>query len=207
MVPPTAPASETGVPERIEYELDSIGHDLWSIDGADDALDNILSKLSLLKAQVEVQKTLQCTANMLRQHTGNGALPKQQATKVKHMVRFVFRKASRGGERHRQLRQLDCDALKLCALSYTTDEIVRMEEPKFKLVYTYVAEFMHRRQLSTLLYRPDVDKAVDTKFEDPEDHESFEEFLKSTKHDPLYQAKANRNSTCRPPSNRTETEV
>jgi hypothetical protein len=191
MTTPTTPSLTNALLERIECELDKIGQDLWKVDGADDALNSVLSKLSLLKAQVEVQKSLQCTANLLRQYPSSRALPKQQATKVKHLIRFVFRTESRGGERHKQLRQLDCDALKLCGLSYTTEDFAKMDEPKFKLILTHAAEFLHRRKLSILLYRPDVDRAVDAKFEDPDDQESFEEFLKSAQHDPRYQPEAN----------------
>jgi len=101
----------------------------------------------LLKAQLEVQKSLQATANLLRRVLSEKALPKQQATKVKHLVRFAFRKNSRqellgrgkeGKEdkegRHRKLRKLDCDTLKLCGLSYTTEEIVKLGDAEFEIL-------------------------------------------------------------------------
>lgn len=167
--------------ERLEGDVDRIRQDLWAVDSSDDALDKVLAKISLLKAQVEMQKSLQITANLLRSQPSGKALPKQQATKVKHLIRFVFRKESRGGGRHKQLRQMDCEALKLCGLTYTTEDIVKMDDEKFELVRIHTADFMLRRQLSSLLYRPDVDKAVDAEVEEPDDQELLDEFIKSRK--------------------------
>lgn len=187
---------------RIERDLSKMGDELWNIDGPDDILDTVLKRLLLLKAQLEVQKSLQATANLLRHIPSDKALPKQRATKVKHLVRFTLRKNSRqellergaegdggdgggGGEegRHRKLRKLDCDALKLCGLSYTTDEIVKMGDTEFEVLQKRVVDFISHRNLSYLLYRPDVDKAVDSKLEDPEDDELFDVFMQSTQCD------------------------
>jgi hypothetical protein len=182
-----------GLLARIERDLSKLGEELWNVDGPDDILDKVLKTLLLLKAQLEVQRSLQATANLLRQLPSDKALPKQRATKVKHLVRFTFRKNSRqellargeegeeGEEgRHRKLRKLDCDALKLCGLSYTTEEIVKMGDAEFEILQKRVAEFISHRNLSYLLYRPDVDKAVDSRLEDPEDDESFDKFMQST---------------------------
>ncbi|KIW38198.1 uncharacterized protein PV06_10144 [Exophiala oligosperma] len=186
---------------RIERDLCKIGEEIWNIDGPDDVVDKVLERLSLLKAQLEVQKSLQATANLLRRVPSDKALPKQQATKVKHLVRFAFRKNSRqellergkeGKEgkkdkgdkgdkegRHQKLRKLDCDALKLCGLSYTTEEIVKLGDAEFEILQKRAEEFICHRNLSYLLYRPDVDKAIDSKLEDPEDDESFDKFMQS----------------------------
>jgi hypothetical protein len=183
---------------RIERDLSKMGEELWNFDGPDD-LNGVLRKVSLLKAQLEVQKSLQATANLLRRQPCDTALPKQQATKVKHLIRFAFRKNSRqellerGKEdkeekenkevkegRHRKLRKLDCDALKLCGLSYTTEEIVKLGDAEFEILEKRAAEFISHRNLSYLLYRPDVDKAVDSKLEDPEDDELFDKFMQCT---------------------------
>lgn len=168
--------------ERIERDLDRIGNELWNIDGPDDCRDALLKKLSSLKAQVEVQIALQATASLLRREPPHKALPKQQATKIKHLVRFVFRKDSRGGSRHKQLRDLDCDTLKFCGLAYTTEEITKMDDMKFSILRSGAAEFVHRRGLPRLLYRTDVDKAVNAKFEDPDDDGSFEKFFQGTQY-------------------------
>ncbi|CZS94284.1 uncharacterized protein RCO7_10332 [Rhynchosporium graminicola] len=175
--------------ERIERELCRMGKELWNIDSPDDFFDKVFERLSILKAQLEVQRSLQATANLLRRVPGNKALPKQQAMKVRHLVRFAFRKNSRqelpgrgkkGKEgRHRKLRKLDCDALKLCGLSYTTEEIVKLGNAEFEILQERTEEFIHHRNLSCLLYRPDVDKAVDSRLEDPEDDESFDKFMQT----------------------------
>jgi hypothetical protein len=188
---------------RIERDLSKVGEELWNIDGPDD-LNGVLRKVSLLKAQLEVQKSLQATANLLRRQPCDKALPKQQATKVKHLIRLAFRKNSRqellergeDGEegkegRHRKLRKLDCDALKLCGLSYTTEEIVKLGDAEFEILEKRAAEFISHRNLSYLLYRPDVDKAVDSKLEDPEDDELFDKFMQSTQYGFLKQTEAN----------------
>lgn len=178
---------------RIERDLCNLREELWSIDSPDDVLNGVLEMVLLLKAQLEVQKSLQATANLLRRQPSDKALPKQQATKVKHLIRFAFRKNSRqellerseeGKERkedrRRKLRKLDCDALKLCGLSYTTEEIVKLGDVEFEILQKRVAEFISYRNLSYLLYRPDVDKAVDSKLEDPDDDESFDKFMQCT---------------------------
>ncbi len=165
---------------KIENELARIGQELWQIDGSDEALDMVLRGVSRLKAQVEVQKSLQITANLLRKQPISKALPRQQATKVKHFVRFVFRKQSRGGDRPEELRKLPCDAVKLCGLSYTTEEIVKLDNLKFEFLKHNVAEFLRQRSLSRLLHRADIDKAVDARVETVDDYEAYESFIQGT---------------------------
>jgi hypothetical protein len=128
---------------------------------------------------------------LLQRQPSDKALLKQQATKVKHFIRFVFRKESRGEGRHRQLRNLDCDALKFCGLSYTTEDIVKLGDVEFEILQNRIAEFIHHRNISHLLYRPDVDKAVDAKLEDPKDDELFDKFMQCTQCGFLKQTKAN----------------
>lgn len=119
---------------RVERDLCSLGEELWKFDGPDDSLDRVLERISLLRAQLNVQKSLQPVANLLRQQTINKALPNQKATKVKHLLRFVFRKSDRGDSRHKLLRDVDCDALKFCGLSYTTEEILKLDLAEFDIV-------------------------------------------------------------------------
>lgn len=189
---------------RIERDLCKMGQEIWNIDGPDDVVDKVLERLSLLKAQLEVQESLQATANLLRRVPSDKALPKQQATKVKHLVRFAFRKnrrqellerAKEGKEdkegRHLKLRKLDCDALKLCGLSYTTEEIVKLGDAEFEILQKHAEEFICHHNLSYLLYRSDVDKAVDSKLEDPEDNDSFDKFMQCIHFGFLKQTKAN----------------
>ena len=177
--------------ERIKRDLCKMGEELWNIDGPDNVFDEVLEKFSLLEAQLKVQKSLQATANLLRGQPSDKALPKQQATKVKHFIRFVYRKDSRGKVRHSQLRNLDCDALKFCGLSYTTEEIVKLSDAEFEILQKCIVKFINHHNLSHLLYRPDVDKAVDAKFEDPEDADSFKKFIQCTQCDFSKQTEAN----------------
>ncbi|PMD60552.1 uncharacterized protein K444DRAFT_395090 [Hyaloscypha bicolor E] len=124
---------------RIERNLCKMGEELWNINGP----DNIINK-----------RSLQATANLLQRVPSNKALPKQQATKVKHLVRFAFRKNShqelpeRGKEgkegRYRKLRKLDCNTLKLYGLSYTTEEII-------KLVYTARRLLIRKRKYDIII--------------------------------------------------------
>ncbi|KAK4182423.1 hypothetical protein QBC35DRAFT_509998 [Podospora australis] len=120
--------------ESIERDLDKIG-ELWDFDIPDGTLDRISQKLSSLKAQVGVQKSLQATANLLRQQQDGKALPKQRARGVRNLISFVFgEKKSRGRARHKQLRAWDCNALKFLGLSYSIEEIVKMEDAAFELL-------------------------------------------------------------------------
>lgn len=59
-------------------------------------------------------------------------------------------------------------------------EIVKLGNAEFEILQKRAAEFISHRDLSQLLYRPDVDKAVDSKLEDPEDDEEFDKFLQCT---------------------------
>ena len=50
--------------------------------------------------------------------------------------------------RHKQLRDLDCNALKFIGLSYTTEEIAKMDDEAFEVLRDRGAEFFQRRELS-----------------------------------------------------------
>ncbi|OAQ59500.1 hypothetical protein VFPBJ_11612 [Purpureocillium lilacinum] len=52
-----------------------------------------------------------------------------------------------------------------------------MEDDTFKILLERGVEFFQRRELSRFLHRPDVDKAVDAKFEDPDDDGLYEKFI------------------------------
>jgi hypothetical protein len=165
--------------KRIERDLCSIGEELWKVDGQDDVLDGVLKEISLLKAQLNVQKSLQPIANLLRRQPMKRALPNQKATKVKRFIRFIFRKGS-GEDRYKELRNLDCDVLKFCGLTYTVEELVKLDDAEFDILKRGAADFVRHRNLSSLLYRPDVDKAVESTFEDPDDEDLYDKFLNGT---------------------------
>lgn len=176
---------------RVEQDLENLGEELWNVDGPDDLLDRVLEKTSLLKAQLNVQKSLQPVANLLRQHPTKKALPKQKATKVKHLIRFAFRKNDRGDSRHKRLRDVDCDVLKFCGLSYTTEEILKLDHAELDILVRRAVDFMRHRNLSSVLYRRDVDKAVESTFEDPENESEYHSFMQGMRRAPKVDSQSN----------------
>jgi hypothetical protein len=57
------------------------------------------------------------------------------------------------------------------------EEIVKLSDIEFKILQKRVEEFIYHRNLSYLLYHPDMDKVVDSKLEDPENDKSFNKFM------------------------------
>jgi hypothetical protein len=86
------------LPETERY-LTDLRTNLWRYDGPDLDFDGVLQKISLLKTQLEIQKILQATATSLRRHSGETSLPNQQASRVKHFIKFVFEKTDREKEK------------------------------------------------------------------------------------------------------------
>lgn len=170
--------------KTIQRNLNKVGQDLWKADIPEVELEEIFKELLSLKAQVAVQRTLQATATLLREHPSTKALPKQQATKVKHFIRFVFRRDSGEGSRQKQLRAFDCDTLKFLGLSYSTQDIIKMDATEFEVLLKYGSRFLGYCNIGCLLYRPDVDKAVDAEFKDA-DNGSYDEFLQGIKYGTL----------------------
>ena len=130
-----------------------------------------------LQAQLHVQKSLRQTAKLLREQADDKALPKQHATRIKHFIKFTFEKTPRSNERSTRLRKLDCNALKLCGLTYTIKEFLELPAPQFDFLLANATSFVQRNKLAQYLYRDDIDKFIFGKF-DPEDDDLFREFLK-----------------------------
>lgn len=170
----------------LQETLDKVGEGIWGGDFHDDAFDDILRRVEQLEAQLHVQRSLQMTAKLLRKHQDDKVLPNQLATRVKHIIRFTFEKETNGNKRATRLRSLKCNALKLCGLTYKLKDVYELPQAQFDFLVTNVGDFVHRHQLSQYLYRDDIDKAVNGKF-DPEDDLIFKEFLKclSTLTDPI----------------------
>jgi len=164
--------------QEVERNLDKAIEDIWDCGDLDDVFDSMLQRLSRLEAQLNVQRSLQRTAKLLQEHTRHKVLPNQQATRVKHFIRFTFEKTTRGNERHTRLRKLECNALKFCGLTYKIKEVLELPAAQFDSLVANVGAFVRRHDLSQYLYRDDIDKAVHSKF-DPEDEVIFKEFLKS----------------------------
>ncbi len=185
--------------QEIERNLDKVGEDLWGCSDLDEVFDGVLQKLSQLKAQLYVQRSLQKTAKLLQEQANDKPLPNQQATRVKRFIRFTFGMSTRGNERHTKLRKLECNALKFCGLAYTIKELLELPQAHFDFLVASVVDFVHHYKLSQYLYRDDIDKAVIGKFE-AEDEDSMKEFLKCLSASPDQTsgvAQADRISTCR----------
>lgn len=186
----------------IERNLDKVGEDTWDCDDLDDAFDSMVQKVSRLEAQLHVQRSFQRTEKLLREQTQDKPLPNQQATRVKHLIRFTFEKTTRGTgcslasrnsgnpagddgdtkqktlrERQTRLRKLECNALKFCGLTYKIKDLLELPAAQFEFLVVNVGHFVQRQELSQHLYRDDIDKVVHSKF-DPEDDAIFKEFLK-----------------------------
>lgn len=165
--------------QEIAQTLDQVGEDIWCCDDLEDDFDEILQRVSRLEAQLHVQRSLQRTAKLLREQPWDTALPKQLATRVKHFIKFTYEKTNRGKGRPTRLRELGCNDLKFCGLAYKLKDVLDLPATHFEFLVTKVGDFVHRHDLSHLLYRDEIDKAVNNKF-DPEDDAIFKEFLKSS---------------------------
>jgi hypothetical protein len=152
--------------------------DVWNLRTSGVDFSKLLISVSKLQTQLAVQKTLLWTEKLLRKHSNNMPLPNQQATRVKHFIKFVFEANSREPTRQKRLRNLDCSSLKFCGLSYTVREIIELPSEVFEFLVENVASFVERSQLSLLLCRDDINKVVLGDF-DPEDLEVFKTFLNS----------------------------
>lgn len=155
---------------------EEIIQDAWNLDGSKIAFPNLLDVVSRLQTQLEVQTVLLSTASLLREHPSNKPLPNQQATRVKHFIRFLFESSTRGKDRQMRLRNLDCTSLKLCGLSYTVREVIELPSRVFDFLVENIGDFVDRQQLSLLLCRDDINKAVLSDV-DPDDDELFKSFV------------------------------
>jgi hypothetical protein len=132
-------------------KLDEVKNDCWHNSDTDLDFDSVLQRVSQLQAQLEVQKALQKTKKLLLHAPSDKALPNQQATRVKHFVKFVFEKTDRWKERQTQLRKLECDALKVCGLTYTIKDIHELPLPQFEFLIANITDFVRRHKLSEWL--------------------------------------------------------
>ncbi|KAL4801669.1 hypothetical protein BDV18DRAFT_148524 [Aspergillus unguis] len=150
--------------------------DIWTLRTSEVDFSKLLESVSKLQTQLTVQKTLLCTEKLLREHPNDKPLPNQQATRIKHFIKFVFEANFREPTKQKQLRNLDCSSLKLCGLSYTVREIIDLPSEVFEYLVENVASFVERSQLSLPLCRDDINKVVLGDF-DPEEEEVFKTFL------------------------------
>lgn len=162
--------------QALVHNGEDILQDVWNLTDFEISLSELLDIISRLQTRLEVHKALLSTAKLLRDAPSNKPLPNQQATRVKHFIRFVFEETARGKDRQRRLRNLDCTSLEFCGLSYTVKEILDMPSRVFDHLLENIAVFMERQQVPILLYRDDIHKAVLSDV-DPEDDELFQSFI------------------------------
>ncbi|OAT07879.1 hypothetical protein BDBG_03897 [Blastomyces gilchristii SLH14081] len=163
--------------------LSRIMSDLWSYSHVDSPLDDVLQKVLHLKTQLEVQNVLQATVLLLRRRPSNQPLPKQQAVRVKHLMKFVFEKASREKKKQEKLKNLDCNSLVFLGLSYNVKTLYEMRMTQFDFLIDNIGDFIRRHKLNDYLYRSDIDRVVNGQF-DAEDDDSLKEFQKNQQSTP-----------------------
>ncbi|EER41757.1 conserved hypothetical protein [Histoplasma capsulatum H143] len=157
--------------------------DLWNYNRVDSPLDDVLQKVLHLKTQLEVQEVLQATALLLQQRPSNQPLPKQQAVRVKHLMKFVFEKAGHEKEKQERLKNLDCSSLIFLGLSYNVKTLYEMRTSQFDFLINNIGDFIRRHKLNDYLYRNDIDRVVNGQF-DAEDDNSLKEFQKNQQSTP-----------------------
>jgi len=161
---------------RFKRAIAKIGQVLWSIDDWSN-IDKILEGVSFLNAQLRVQKSLFPVINALQKTLRNKSLPGQRAKRVRTLTLFTFGQESEKAKKQyhklqekrqklrkrlRELCESDHDAFTLCGLSYTIEELLELDDVEFKILETRISQLIHHHNLSDLLIRTDVDKAVDS---------------------------------------------
>lgn len=154
----------------------SVMRDIWHLNSPDIDLTKLLSVVSSLRTQLEVQIVLQSTDRLLHESPSDKALPNQLATRIKHLMKFVFESNSREKRRQERLQKLDCSSLKFCGLSYTVREIIELPTPTFDFLVDNIADYVQSKQLQPLLCRDDINKVILGDF-DPEDEALFKCFV------------------------------
>ncbi|KAE8334211.1 hypothetical protein BDV24DRAFT_170426 [Aspergillus arachidicola] len=154
--------------------------DLWRYSQVDKPLDNVLEKVLQLKTQLEVQKVFQENARLLKQQPMDQPLPRQQAVRVKHLMKFVFEQKSREKEKQEKLRRLTCDSLVFLGISYNVKTLYEMRIPEFDFVVHNIDKFIQQHNLNDYMYRKDIDRVINQQFEvdDDDDGRLLKEFLK-----------------------------
>ncbi|KAF2866026.1 hypothetical protein BDV95DRAFT_245498 [Massariosphaeria phaeospora] len=159
----------------LKEKLDMIGTDIWHYDGSDLDFDLIFQTLSQLHSQLKVLEKLHAAAKLLQL----SSFPKQEATRVKHFLKFVFERTTRGNNRHLAFRQLDCNALTFCGLTYRVKDIIELPQTRFEFLVKNVSDFVQRSRIGDSLYRDEINNMVSTKLS-AEDEDLYGNFLKGT---------------------------
>jgi hypothetical protein len=70
---------------------------------------------------------------------------------MKHFVKFVFKKTDYWKERQTQLLELECDASKVCGLTYTIKDTQGLSLPQPEFLIANITDFIRRLGLSGIV--------------------------------------------------------
>ncbi len=98
---------------------------------------------------------------------------------MKYFIWFIFWKKNRRKGRYIHLYDLDYNVVKFLKLFYTTEEIVKIDDIEFEILQKRRTEFFCHYKLSHLLYCPNINKAVDILFRDPDNDGSYKKFIQN----------------------------
>nr|KMM66515.1 hypothetical protein CPAG_02854 [Coccidioides posadasii RMSCC 3488] len=152
-----------------------VRQDLWHCKGLEIDFPKLLHLVSKLHTQLEVQNCLLSIKNLLQEYLSDKLLPNQQATRIKHFLKFMFEMNSCETSRKTQLHNLDCLSLKLCGLSYTVCEIVELPAQVFDFLVENAEDFVKHHELALLLCRDDINRQQESEFVRPHKHARAEE--------------------------------
>lgn len=157
--------------------------------GLDSIEKDIEDEILLLYIQLEVQKRFDDTVKFLRKAQSAELLPHRRHQRVLSLIEYVFKKYEHKSNlkqetksKHEKLRGMDCDALKLCGLSYTVTEVMSFSEQHLDFISSsFTTEFIERRGISSLLYHPSINKVLESiPTEKLENSTSYQNFVKGS---------------------------
>ena len=144
--------------------------------------DRILEGLERLAIQTKFQKDWDACAKTLRDTPNNKSLPNQQAARIKTFCKWVFEHTDKHKETQAQLRRLDFNSLKFCALCYTRRQVNELPPAHLESLLKSLPEYIQLRDISSLLYRRDINLKVAEIECQPEDTELFVNFKRCQYH-------------------------
>ncbi|KAL5374229.1 hypothetical protein PMIN06_010472 [Paraphaeosphaeria minitans] len=133
----------------------------------DISFHGIIEQLERLQALAKIHSQLVPTAHILRNRPKD--LPRGQAARLKEMIKFAYgdrkykedvKRTLSVEARRACLRQLDCNALKFCGLTFMIRDMLKLPDLEFELLVEHVTEFVHSRGLIEHLYSDEITKAL-----------------------------------------------
>jgi hypothetical protein len=155
--------------ERVSEGLDLLSQRVWDIRIDDAAFPTLTQKVSRLLAQLSVQHVLQNTVRHLLTQQSVTGLPNTQS-RLSKFIENAYGKpdnASKANElRWQRLRNLDCEAFLLLAVSYTPLDISKMHRTEFNYLVENATNFLQVEALSPKwIFHKDIQLAIAAKVE------------------------------------------